>query len=193
MPLRGGFSLGVGMNLNRQIFGFIFSYSGRSPVFDACGVFLAEYLPYFLITGIFFFVFSYKTWRKRVTVFSFLVFVPLLARGVIGYLIGFLFPVARPFVVFEFIPLVGRVPDAAFPSGHATIFFSLALALFVFNRTWGWSYFLAACAIGIARVFVGVHWPMDIIGGLLVAVVAAGISWLIFRPYLEKLVLEKQN
>ncbi|MEK7093861.1 MAG: phosphatase PAP2 family protein [Patescibacteria group bacterium] len=175
------------MNLNRQIFDAIFYYSGKAGLLDAFGVFLAEYLPYFLIIGLFFFISSYSTWKKRAAVFSFLVFVPLLARGVIGYIIGFIFPIARPFVALDFVPLVGRVPAAAFPSGHATVFFSIAFVLFLLNRSWGWSYLLATCLIGLARVFVGVHWPFDILGGALVALISTGIGWYLFEDYLKKI------
>jgi len=179
------------MDLNRQVFDFVFSFSGKVPLLDAFGVFLAEYLPYFLIIALFFLISSYSSWKKRATVFSFLVFVPLLGRGVIGYIIGFVFPIARPFIALDFVPLVGRVPAAAFPSGHATVFFSLAFALFFLNRSWGWSYLLAACLIGLARVFVGVHWPLDILGGILIALISTSISWYLFNGYLKKILFRE--
>lgn len=174
-------------DFNYQFFQFIYSFAGKSPVLDAFGIFLAEYLPYFLVAGLFFFLASYRSWRKRGVVTAFSLFSLVLSYGIIAYFIGFFFPMDRPFVVIDFVPLVGKVPAASFPSGHATVFFTLAFILLCLNRSWGWSYFFAAILVSVGRVFVGVHWPLDILGGFLVAGVSVLISWLLFRPYLLRL------
>lgn len=181
------------MDFNYRAFQAIFSFAGKSPVLDAFGIFLAEYLPYFLVAGIFFFVFSFDGWRKRGALSAFFIFSLILSRGVIGYLIGFFFPVDRPFVVLDFVPLVGKTLSPAFPAGYAIIFFTLAFVLFFVNRGLGWVYFLGAGVVSLGQIFVGVHWPLDIIGGLLVALAGVGVSWLMFNPYLEKLLLRQEG
>ncbi len=181
------------MDFNYRVFQAIFSFAGKSPVLDAFGIFLAEYLPYFLVAGIFFFVFSYDGWRKRGALTIFFIFSLILSRGVIGYLISFFFPIDRPFIPLDFVPLVGKVVSPAFPAGYAVVFFTLAFALFCVNRSWGGIYFLAASVVSFGRIFVGVQWPLDILGGLLVAFLGTGISWLLFQPYLKKLLFSERG
>jgi undecaprenyl-diphosphatase len=53
-----------------------------------------------------------------------------------------------------------------FPSGHTTLAFALAAVLTtVLPRRLRWLPWVLAAAVGVARMYVGVHWPMDVVGG----------------------------
>lgn len=71
--------------------------------------------------------------------------------------------------------------SASFPSGHATFFFALATAVYLYNRRWGWWFFAAALLISLARVAAGVHYPSDIFGGALVGIVVATLVYRLTR------------
>ncbi len=71
-------------------------------------------------------------------------------------------------------PLV-RVPtDWSFPSGHATTSFAGATMLAQFAPRWWPALYLLAAAIAFSRVYVGVHYPVDVLAG---AALGTAIGW----------------
>src|ERR671937_1339050 len=70
-------------------------------------------------------------------------------------------------------PLVTAPHDASFPSGHAATSFAAATVLTFARPRWAPAFYLLALAIGFSRVYVGVHYPLDIVGGAVLGVVVA--------------------
>lgn len=75
--------------------------------------------------------------------------------------------------------------DASFPSGHTTVSFSGAFALFWQNKKAGVPALALATLIAFSRLYFYLHHPTDILGGILVGLVASLLSRLIL-PYAEK-------
>jgi undecaprenyl-diphosphatase len=161
----------------------LFGLARRSFLLDGAGVFLAEYLIYFLVAGIAVFIFTEKSSRRRWFVFAALTLSAILSRGILTEAIRFFYPRPRPFEVLGLTPLFTENLNNSFPSGHATFIFALAMALWFFNRRWGTWYLVLAFAVGIARVFAGVHWPADILGGAAIGAVSAFLVHVLLRPY----------
>ena len=101
----------------------------------------------------------------------------------ISYLCGALWPHPRPFTLGLGHAFFAHKATASFPSNHTIIIATLAFTL-IFDRRWaGWGYatLLLAALVGLSRVYLGVHFPLDIAGGLLLAPVAAGLVMPVWR------------
>ncbi|HEM8667016.1 TPA: undecaprenyl-diphosphate phosphatase [Klebsiella aerogenes] len=100
-----------------------------------------------------------------------LVFKVMLALALslsISWVIGHQFPHDRPFVDGVGYNFLHHAADDSFPSDHGTVIFTFALAFLFWHRVWsGVLLLVIASAIAWSRVYLGVHWPLDMLGGLL--------------------------
>lgn len=70
--------------------------------------------------------------------------------------------------------------DKSFPSGHTTAAFSTMTALFFTgNKRYSWAAFIFAILMGISRIYLVVHFPSDVLGGIIVGFIAGCIGALI--------------
>jgi len=77
--------------------------------------------------------------------------------------------------------------DASFPSDHASASFAIAFAILAFDATVGAVFLVAALVIAVGRVFVGAHYPGDVLVSLLVGLAAAFVVVRIARPLVAAL------
>jgi len=164
------------------LFHYIHGAAGVSRLLDFIGIFFAEYLGYFLIVGFLLWLFVSR-WKERTYASLFVLLTLILSRGILTEVIRFLYHRPRPFVLLEITSLIEQTDKGSFPSGHAAFYFALAAVFWTFNRRWGNYFFAGTILMGLARIFVGVHWPMDIIGGALVALVSVFIVRLLLVSY----------
>ncbi len=150
---------------------FIHTFVGQSSLFDWFAVFFAVYFPYLLGALGIFFILRWGTMKERIERMVFTALVVVLGRGFISELFYFFATRPRPFTEFGFTPLFSEA-GSAFPSRHAVIFFTLAAIMFTVKRSYGWWFTAFAIVIGAARVYSGVHYPTDILGGAAVAAAA---------------------
>ncbi|GAC1610974.1 MAG: phosphatase PAP2 family protein [Mycobacteriales bacterium] len=88
--------------------------------------------------------------------------------------------------------LVHRSADASFPSDHATMAGAVAAGLLVVDRRLGFVAAAAALLMVFARVYVGAHFPIDVLAGLAVGAVVALLVQLV-APVVARLVLRVER
>lgn len=95
----------------------------------------------------------------------------------------------RPYEVIDGLTsLVGEQSDFSFPSGHTSSAFSVAVVMFMLMpKKYGVPALIVATLIAYSRLYVGVHYPSDVIGGLIVGILAAVICVAIYKK------IEKRN
>jgi len=80
----------------------------------------------------------------------------------------------RPcFAIDQMQALINQARSPSFPSGHASNSFGAAVILVRRHRRAGTAALLIALLVGISRVYVGVHYPGDVLGGALLGTLTA--------------------
>ncbi len=161
------------LSLNQKIFLYLNSFTGKNKILDFFFVCLAKYSPYIFIFYEFYLYFYKK--EKDKALFA---FYSATLGIIISKTISLFYFHNRPFMDKLGRLLIYHSPDSSFPSDHTTFMFSLAFSFYFFKVPHRNLFFLLAFLGSIARVFVGVHYPFDILGGLLVGFFSA---YIIFR------------
>ena len=94
----------------------------------------------------------------------------------------------RPYEVVEGLNLlVGKAHDFSFPSGHSCASFASAFAIYkTAPKKYGIAALILASLIAFSRLYVGIHYPTDVIAGIIIGIVSAVISVLIIKKYEDK-------
>ena len=169
------------MTLDTQLFYLLNNLAGQSPLFDAVILFLASYLAYILVALFLVLVFlSQYSKREKLQIFWVTIISAVIARLGVTELIRFFYHRPRPFTDLPVNQLFTS-NEWSFPSGHATFFFAMATAIYLYNKKWGTVFFIAAILITISRVIAGIHYPSDIVGGALIGVAVAYVTYYFAR------------
>jgi undecaprenyl-diphosphatase len=74
-------------------------------------------------------------------------------------------------VLADVTPLVSATPFESFPSAHAALTMALAVSVMPFRRHLGHMLIAFAILVGLSRLYVGVHYPLDVVVGFLFGIV----------------------
>jgi len=136
-------------------------------------VFGAQYLIYIVIIFIFYITYKGRVPERKALILT-LISLPILI--IIIKAIHLFFYEPRPFISLDIDPLISHQSDASFPSRHTAIMSAIAFAYLYCKSKWTPMLILFTLWVGLSRIYVGVHYPLDIVGGVLVGIVAAIVS-----------------
>ena len=157
--------------LNRSLFLSLNAGAQSSPYLMSLAMVLAEYLvdtvPLLLAA---LWLWGVRADRTAVLAAALSVALALVCNQAISLA----YPHPRPFMIGLGRSFLAHAADPSFPSDHATVFFALGAAFLRSSwRRLGAVIILLGVAVGWARVYLGVHFPFDIVGALVVAMGSA--------------------
>lgn len=149
-------------SLDYTLFHAVNALAGRSSALDAVMIGSAKYLPVVFALVL---IALWLSWRPPNQRGAFLAGVSAFIALGIGQLIGKALPRPRPYLSHDVTQLIPPSLDTSFPSDHAILGFAVAVLVWRYNRRAGAALLFLATLMAIARVFVGAHYPGDVLGG----------------------------
>lgn len=107
----------------------------------------------------------------------------------------------RPYEVIEGLTrIIGKQSDRSFPSGHTANSMAVGVSLWLVSKRYellgdkklyfpkaaGWAVLIWSVLVGLSRLYVGVHYPTDVLGGAIVAIVNTMIVFGIYKKLLAR-------
>lgn len=153
--------------MNAHLLLAINGLAGKSSIIDHLMVFCAVYLIFIVFAvaaGCLGYLLAKRDWLPVVYVVA-----ALMVSFILLQIAAHIYVDHRPFVDYHLHQLVAHAAGKSFPSDHTTAATAVAIAMLMFTRfkKIAIGLLVAAVLIGFARIFVGVHYPIDIAGGLL--------------------------
>lgn len=99
----------------------------------------------------------------------------------------------RPYALDTFSLLIPKPGEWSFPSGHAAISFCGAFSLAKINRKWTVPAYSVAVLTALSRIYFTVHYPTDVLGGIIAGTAAAALALLVFRAADKKITNRKNG
>ena len=166
-------------NVNESLLDAINGLAGRWDLLDSVGRFCANDLIY-IVLGILLLLGLRELFvdRQLAVRAALAAVIAIGASLLIGVIIGHFWFEARPFITHpDTVRLIPHSADNAFPSDHALVAGAAATVGVIAWPRWGWLAVVGAILLCLARVFVGIHYPGDVLAGLAIGAVCAILAW----------------
>lgn len=160
------------MGWNTTFFRLINGLAFKNGILDNIMFFFSKYVPYiFMLVIVIIFITGIikNDSRYRKAAISTIIFT--IINLIISFIIGNIIYIDRPFVNNDVNLLYSHKVNASFPSDHATGTMSIALGLGYYNKVVGIILTLISIIVGISRIYVGHHYPIDIIGAYIIVII----------------------
>jgi undecaprenyl-diphosphatase len=160
------------MSLKELGFRQIYALTGN-PLVDQLMLFLAEFLVLLVPLSLIYLWFEDREGKEDSLFTAYSAVLSIL----IAYFLGVFYSHENPSATYDTI--VSFRPENSFPSQHTAAMIGTALPLLYRDRErLGWLILAAGVLTGLSRIYVGEHWPIDILGSALAAGIGLGISYI---------------
>lgn len=110
-----------------------------------------------------------------------------LTAVILGFILGegilkHLFERPRPFIVVDTVKiLVSKPITSSFPSGHTTAAFAASGVLSRYFKKYASGFWILALLIAFSRLYLYVHYPTDVLAGVVLGLICSKITFYIFK------------
>ena len=167
--------------MNNDIFYLIYNLVQSSTLLQKLAIFFAEpFGDVVLVLAATFLLFHHEVFSKKHPILE-------LKRKwveIILVFLKYLIHAPRPFIKLQNVTAL--VPESAyssFPSGHATFFMALGVAIYLTHKRAGYFFIFCALIIGLSRIAVGVHFPIDILAGFALGIIVPVLVKYFYKKY----------
>lgn len=181
--------------MNMEFFRLINDLANKNIALDKIMIFFSKDVPYIFMAVIaIIFILGVVSKNSSYRKVAFSTFVITAINLFLSLVIGSIYYEDRPFVHNKVNLLMLHPTDASFPSDHATGTMSIALGLAKYNKILSIILTSMSLIVGFSRVYVGNHYPGDVIGAYIMVFVANSIYNFKLRSVVENLyeIVEKE-
>ncbi len=174
--------------MNDWLFSLINGMANGSVIVDALMIAISKLVPYlYILILAWLYVTGLRVNSFKLRAESFATGVLLVICLIGSFILGSMFYENRPFVDHpDAIVIVNHAADASFPSDHAVGTMAIACGILFYRWNWGTYMVYGSILVGFSRVFVGNHYPGDILGAFILVWILTAIYNKTIRRFIVK-------
>ncbi|MDM8147221.1 undecaprenyl-diphosphatase [Priestia megaterium] len=137
-------------------------------------IFMAEYMVFVLTFITLIFCFTRRE-KNRMMIIS--ATISFILAEMMGEIAGKLHSNNQPFAELSNVnKLIEKAVDNSFPSDHSILFFAYCMTFSIYQKRWRYIWIMLALFVSISRIWVGVHYPADVMVGAIISIFSAFIA-----------------
>lgn len=174
--------------MNIELFRLINNLANKNSILDKVMIFFSKDVPY-IFMAVIIIIYILGIIKKNINYRKIAAntFIITVINLFLSFIIGGIYYVDRPFVNNKVNLLFTHTQDASFPSDHATGTMSIALGLSMYNKSINLILTVLSVIVGFSRIYVGHHYPTDIIGAYILVFATTHIYNLKLRRSVDNL------